>query len=194
LAFACILVAAPAQAEEGWVSRIFPDASASYRRYLHRMRLKRQREAQQHAIQVREAREVREWREPERHVRRDIPIREARRDATRVYAYQRRLAEEQEGDCIGKETHATSVLADTEKGALASAKMNWGAMVRSDLGERYMDIEIAAEIRHRCYRASTNETFLGKGAEVLGQYQWRCEIKARACKPGWTFVEKETGR
>lgn len=110
--------------------------------------------------------------------------------APRYYAPPQRY-ELDRAECVGKETHSTSVLADSENGALTSARMNWGALVRAEHGERFMDVANAMDVKHRCFRASTNETWLGKGAEALGAYQWRCELRARACKPGWTEEHNE---
>ena len=145
---------------------------------------------------VRRVLRVERWRQRRAEIREREILEERRREAerrgdTRVYGYTRRLAEERE-HCILNETHATSVLSDSENGAMNSAKLNWGAMVRAEMGERYMDIEMAVDVRHRCYRASTNETLLGKAAESLtGAFQWRCEIKARACRPGWNYERAE---
>lgn len=106
----------------------------------------------------------------------------------RSYGYR---AHDEQGGCQPREAHATSVLADSEEGALKSARRHWGALVRSQVGEQWMDIAVAIQVRHKCYRASTNETALGKVLEAVGDnFQWRCEIKARACQPGWSYEEK----
>lgn len=103
----------------------------------------------------------------------------------------RYYAQRDDAACAGEHTLATSVLSDTEAGAMFSAKIAWGAKVRAEIGEHYMDVELAADARHRCYRAGTNETLLGKAvAATTGDFQWRCEIKARACKPGWQPMER----
>jgi hypothetical protein len=72
--------------------------------------------------------------------------------------------------------------AQTENGALISAKRAWRAWVRSDHGERYQDLDSAKNGEYRCWRSSTNESTLGKVGEFLtGQYRKRCQVWAVPC-------------
>ncbi|KAB2919698.1 MAG: hypothetical protein F9K29_05150 [Hyphomicrobiaceae bacterium] len=72
--------------------------------------------------------------------------------------------------------------AQTENGALISAKRAWRAWVRSDFGERYQDLEFAKRGEYRCWRSSTNESALGRAGEFLtGQFRKRCQIWAVPC-------------
>src|SRR5262249_25667841 len=57
--------------------------------------------------------------------------------------------------------------AQTENGALVSAKRAWRAWVRSDYGERYQDLDSAKNGEYRCWRSSTNESTIGKVGEFL---------------------------
>src|SRR5262245_36490508 len=72
--------------------------------------------------------------------------------------------------------------AQTENGALVSAKRAWRAWVRSDHGERYQDLDAAKNGEYRCWRSSTNESTIGKVGEFLtGQYRKRCQVWAVPC-------------
>jgi hypothetical protein len=72
--------------------------------------------------------------------------------------------------------------AQTENGALISAKRAWRASVRSDFGERYQDLDHAKDAEYRCWRSSTNESVLGRAGEWLtGQYRKRCQVWAIPC-------------
>lgn len=72
----------------------------------------------------------------------------------------------------------------SEKGAREAAARSWSALVRYDLGEKWMDISFARGITYRCNRSSTNETAAGRVAEsVAGAYYMRCAIEARPCQP-----------
>lgn len=72
--------------------------------------------------------------------------------------------------------------AQTENGALISAKRAWRASVRADFGERYQDLNHAKRGEYRCWRSSTNESAIGRAGEWLtGQYRKRCQVWAVAC-------------
>jgi hypothetical protein len=72
--------------------------------------------------------------------------------------------------------------AQTETGALITAKRAWRANVRSDFGERYQDLDNAKHGEYRCWRSSTNESVLGRASEwVTGQYRKRCQVWAVPC-------------
>jgi len=72
--------------------------------------------------------------------------------------------------------------AQTENGALISAKRSWRASVRADFGERYQDLNHARRAEYRCWRSSTNESALGRAGEWLtGQYRKRCQVWATPC-------------
>jgi hypothetical protein len=72
--------------------------------------------------------------------------------------------------------------AQTENGALISAKRAWRAWVRSDYGERYQDLDHAKRGEYRCWRSSTNESALGRAGEfITGQYRKRCQVWAVPC-------------
>lgn len=72
--------------------------------------------------------------------------------------------------------------AQTENGALISAKRAWRANVRADYGERYQDLNEAKRAEYRCWRSSTNESAVGRAGEWLtGQYRKRCQVWAVPC-------------
>jgi hypothetical protein len=72
--------------------------------------------------------------------------------------------------------------AQTENGALISAKRAWRASVRADFGERYQDLNHAKRGEYRCWRSSTNESAVGRAGEWLtGQYRKRCQVWALPC-------------
>lgn len=81
----------------------------------------------------------------------------------------------------------------TESEALNAAKRSWQAATRYDHGEKYMNIEDAKFVRHRCSRAETNETAIGRAVEsVTGGETWRtrCEVVAQPCRRGMTEGDK----
>jgi hypothetical protein len=89
--------------------------------------------------------------------------------------------ERYERQCLHMVT-AKGTEAQTENGALISAKRAWRAWVRSDHGERYQDLDSAQNGEYRCWRSSTNESTLGKVGEFLtGQYRKRCQVWAVPC-------------
>lgn len=99
-----------------------------------------------------------------------------RRDRDRYGRYDRF-----ERQCLHLVT-AKGTEAQTENGALVSAKRAWRAWVRSDYGERYQDLDSAKNGEYRCWRSSTNESTLGKVGEFLtGQYRKRCQVWAIPC-------------
>ncbi|MFZ0848064.1 MAG: hypothetical protein WAO08_02520 [Hyphomicrobiaceae bacterium] len=86
-----------------------------------------------------------------------------------------------ERECLHPVT-AKGTEAQTENGALVSAKRAWRAWVRSDHGERYQDLDAAKNGEYRCWRSSTNESTIGKVGEFLtGQYRKRCQVWAVPC-------------
>jgi hypothetical protein len=86
-----------------------------------------------------------------------------------------------ERQCLHMVT-AKGTEAQTENGALVSAKRAWRAWVRSDHGERYQDLDSAKNGEYRCWRSSTNESTIGKVGEFLtGQYRKRCQVWAVPC-------------
>jgi hypothetical protein len=89
--------------------------------------------------------------------------------------------ERYERQCLHLVT-AKGTEAQTENGALVSAKRAWRAWVRSDHGERYQDLDAAKNGEYRCWRSSTNESTIGKVGEFLtGQYRKRCQVWAVPC-------------
>jgi hypothetical protein len=89
--------------------------------------------------------------------------------------------ERYERQCLRLVT-AKGTEAQTENGALISAKRAWRAWVRSDHGERYQDLDSAKNGEYRCWRSSTNESTIGKVGEFLtGQYRKRCQVWAVPC-------------
>ena len=104
--------------------------------------------------------------------------------APRVYAYARRRD--------GEETRRTLACkplmegrgaeANTSEGALRLANRAWQAAVRSELGERHMDLKNAGDYRWTCFRSSTNESVAGRALEwAAGAVRMRCKVWARPC-------------
>ena len=117
------------------------------------------------------------WREGGRYRDRDRDYRDRdydRRDRSGRH-------ERYERECLHPVT-AKGTEAQTENGALVSAKRAWRAWVRSDHGERYQDLDAAKNGEYRCWRSSTNESTIGKVGEFLtGQYRKRCQVWAVPC-------------
>lgn len=102
------------------------------------------------------------------------------RDREDKWAY-RRADGRYERECLHMITNKGAE-AQTENGALISAKRAWRANVRADFGERYQDLNHAKRAEYRCWRSSTNESALGRAGEWLtGQYRKRCQVWAVAC-------------
>lgn len=127
-----------------------------------------------------------EWRDPSWRDRswRDRDYRDRDRDRDRD-DYDRRdrygRNDRYERQCLHSVT-TKGTEAQTENGALVSAKRAWRAWVRSDHGERYQDLDAAKNGEYRCWRSSTNESTIGKVGEFLtGQYRKRCQVWAVPC-------------
>ena len=117
------------------------------------------------------------WREGGRYRDRDRDYRD--RDYDRRDRFGRH--DRYERECLHPVT-AKGTEAQTENGALVSAKRAWRAWVRSDHGERYQDLDAAKNGEYRCWRSSTNESTIGKVGEFLtGQYRKRCQVWAVPC-------------
>lgn len=91
--------------------------------------------------------------------------------------------------CIGRILTVKGGAANTETGAMNQTKRAIRALVRADHGEVYQDLAFAKQLTYRCWRASTNESVLGSGAERVGAafgfdtYQKRCQIWLNPCMP-----------
>jgi hypothetical protein len=98
---------------------------------------------------------------------------ERRRYYARVYGYTRREDEDRGDRCrdtrrvVGDQGLSVAL-------AQGQADKSWAADVRFHLGERYMDIGNADDIKYECSRSSVGET--------LGQTFHRCQISAKPCK------------
>jgi hypothetical protein len=100
---------------------------------------------------------------------------ERRRDQARVYSYVRR--DEDDRDYRDRCRDTRRVVGDQGLSvalAQGQADKSWAADVRFHLGERFMDIANAEDIRYECSRSSVGET--------LGQTFHRCQISAKPCK------------
>ncbi len=92
---------------------------------------------------------------------------------------------ENEDRCLGKTIQGTGSEASSEEGALKSAERAWGALVRYDHAEKFMDLKYAERYASRCQRSSTGESataklvegITGGGAGIL----YRCRIWAEPC-------------
>lgn len=83
---------------------------------------------------------------------------------------------------------------NTVNGAKIDAVRRWQAAVRADYGERFMDIATARNITYDCHRSSTNESWQGKAAALVGRaiekltgdeedaYKKRCVVVAIPCR------------
>jgi hypothetical protein len=126
------------------------------------------------------------WRDRDRDRDRDYDRDYRERDRDRDY-YDRRdrdrygRYDRYERQCLYMVT-TKGTEAQTENGALVSAKRAWRAWVRSDHGERYQELDAAKNGEYRCWRSSTNESTIGKVGEFLtGQYRKRCQVWAVPC-------------
>ncbi len=92
---------------------------------------------------------------------------------------------ESEDRCLGKTITGTGAEASSEESALKSAERSWGALVRYDHAEKFMDLKYAEKYASRCQRSSTGESatakviegITGGGAGIL----YRCRIWAEPC-------------
>src|SRR5262245_44511929 len=142
--------------------------------------------AQEHSWRDRSWREREDYRDRDWRDRRDYRDRDRDRDYRdrgdyRDYTDRRDRFGRYERQCLFMVT-AKGTEAQTENGALISAKRAWRAWVRSDHGERYQDLDEAKNGEYRCWRSSTNESTIGKVGEFLtGQYRKRCQVWAVPC-------------
>jgi hypothetical protein len=100
---------------------------------------------------------------------------ERRRYYARVYGYVRHEDDDRDNRDRCRDTRR--VVGDQGLSvalAQGQADKSWAADVRFHLGERYMDVTNAEDIRYECSRSSVGET--------LGQTFHRCQISAKPCK------------
>ncbi len=101
--------------------------------------------------------------------------------------------------CVPRIITAKGGAAQTEDGALNQAKRAVRAMIRADFGEVYIDLASAKQSTYRCWRASTNESVLGRvgeraaGAFGFDGYQKRCQIWLQPCMPPRVPLEMKGG-
>lgn len=73
----------------------------------------------------------------------------------------------------------------SEDAALKDAERSWGALVREEPGEKWMDLKFAERYESRCQRSSTGESATAKIAETLTGgglgTLYRCRIWAEPC-------------
>lgn len=73
----------------------------------------------------------------------------------------------------------------SEEAALKDAERSWGALVREEPGEKWMDLKFAERYESRCQRSSTGESAAAKVTDTLtgGAYGtlYRCRIWAEPC-------------
>jgi hypothetical protein len=111
---------------------------------------------------------------------------QVQRDATRVYAYERREEREERRELAEENARACRdtrrAVGDqhlTVDGAKKAANESWAGTVRFHLGEKFMDLSNARNIVYTCSRSSIKEG----GVTTLGQSLTRCEIEAQPCHP-----------
>lgn len=105
----------------------------------------------------------------------------------KIYAYHRRIEEEVEERrrCLGRLYSDKGRELSSEDSALKDAERSWGALIREERGEKYMDLRFAERYESRCQRSSTGESV---GAKVLESVTggasgilYRCRIYAEPC-------------
>lgn len=103
------------------------------------------------------------------------------RRAERRYHYRT----ESEDRCLGKTITGTGAEASSEESALKSAERSWGALVRYDHAEKFMDLKYAEHYASRCQRSSTGESATAKIVEGItggtSGILYRCRIWAEPC-------------
>jgi hypothetical protein len=115
------------------------------------------------------------WRERRARLERQRYLERRRYDA-RVYGYVRRDDDDDRdrGDRCRDMRRVVGDQGLSASLAQGQADKSWAADVRFHLGERYMDIANAEDIKYECSRSSVGET--------LGQTFHRCQISAKPCK------------
>lgn len=90
-----------------------------------------------------------------------------------------------EDRCLGRIIPGTGQEASSEEGALKSAERSWGALVRYDHAEKFMDLKYAEHYASRCQRSSTGESTTAKVMENITGGSvgvlYRCRIWAEPC-------------
>ncbi len=90
-----------------------------------------------------------------------------------------------EDRCLGKTIQGTGAEASSEESALKSAERSWGALVRYDHAEKFMDLKYAENYASRCQRSSTGESATAKIVEGItggsSGILYRCRIWAEPC-------------
>lgn len=103
---------------------------------------------------------------------------------TRVYSYERRVEPRETRSEL--KCQATVVAqgseANSSEGALRLANRAWQATVRTEIGERHMDLKNAGDYAWTCFRSSTNESIAGRALEwAAGSVRIRCKVWAKPC-------------
>ena len=116
------------------------------------------------------------------------PVRHCYRCPTRVYGYERRLEDEERGECRDRR-RAVGDQHLSEDGAKKAANDAWAGTIRFHLGERFMDLKNARHVVYVCSRSSIKEG--GTSVTTAFQQFTRCEIEAQPCAPAPQFEVKE---
>jgi len=95
---------------------------------------------------------------------------------------------DERGSCIGYDTQVVSTEHTTEEHARDAARKLWMASVNWRWGARYMDLDLATDIRWRCGPSSAMDNLTGRIAEAAGKLvgrdgqNVRCQLVARPCE------------
>lgn len=122
----------------------------------------------------------RRWQKPQYHYRHpNSRIREPRRYYRSIEATSR------ETRCFGRVFSDKGREFSSEESALKDAERSWGALVREEPGEKWMDLKFAERYESRCQRSSTGESATAKITETLTGGSlgvlYRCRIWAEPC-------------
>ena len=120
------------------------------------------------------------------------------KDATRVYAYQRREddREDKRPHCLDTRVKIISTEHTTQANATEAGRKMWMAAAQWEWGSKYMDLENAADSRVHCGPSNAMDTTAGKISEALsvgrdGQFNVRCVIDARPCRARLERMDRE---
>lgn len=89
--------------------------------------------------------------------------------------------------CLSEDFHVMSKHSSNESNAKGDAQERWMDAVQASRGGVYMNFELAADKRWRCFQSQSHATLLGKaqeiGSKIVGGdgYHMICEIWARPC-------------
>lgn len=109
-----------------------------------------------------------------------------RRTLRQYRSIEEALESEKAPRCLGRIYSDKGRELSTEEAAVKDAERSWGALIREERGEKWMDLKYAERYESRCNRSSTGESATSQvvGAITGGNagLLYRCRVWAEPCQ------------